>query len=194
MRRARSASVVLAVALMLLGSALRAQPGGADVHGVRVPDMNSPGLAQGDAASLAMLDALARPAAPHPRFDASVPPLVRFRLEEAYGLAVDAVRRQPTCSALFGQLGVMGDETLARTLYRAGGEVGACLRSVPAFTCVGCPQTVLCPTFTRLGPPAGATILIHEALHFAGLKERPTHPGAMSAPEITTMVEASCRL
>ena len=69
-----------------------------------------------------------------------------------------------------------GDETLARTLYRGGGEVGACLRPVPAFTCVGCPQTVVCPSFLRLGAAAGATILIHEALHFAGLKERPTHP------------------
>lgn len=158
-----------------------------------MPASDFAGGGLGERAGNPLLASLRRPAwSPH--IDDSVSPALRFRLADAYQLALDAVRTRPTCGALFGRLGATGEGTLARTLYRGGGDVGACLRPVPAFTCVGCPQTVVCPTFLRLGTSAGATILIHEALHFAGLKERPTHPGEMSATEITAMVKTSCHL
>ncbi len=195
MLRARSASVVLAAALSLLGAASQAQVAPADIGQTRMPEADAPRRVDGgSAAEMAILDRLGRSPALGPRLDASVPPVIRFRLEEAYPLALSAVLRQSSCSDLFGPLRLRGADALALTRYRGGGEVGACLRHVPAFTCVGCDQTVLCPTFTRLGRSEGATILIHEALHFAGLRERPGYAGEMSAPEITAMVQTSCHL
>ncbi len=136
----------------------------------------------------------ARAGAGGPDLGEAVSPALRFRVAEAYRLAVTAVRTRPACDALFFRLGAAGEEKLAATLYRGGGDVGACLRPVPAFTCVGCRQTVVCPSFSRLSCAGGAAILIHEALHFAGLPERPVQPGAMSAAEITAIVRRSCSL
>ncbi|MDD5564350.1 MAG: hypothetical protein PHQ91_11605 [Thermoanaerobaculaceae bacterium] len=187
-------SLLLAAALSLLVASAAAQTGPIDARQAKtIPASDFAGGAGAEAAVNPLLAPLRRPAwSPH--IDDSVSPALRFRLVDAYQLALGAVRTRPTCGALFRRLGAVGEESLAHTVYRGGGEVGACLRPVPAFTCVGCPQTVLCPTFLRLGTSAGATILIHEALHFAGLKERPTHPGEMSAAEITAMVKTSCHL
>ncbi len=195
MLRARFVTAVLAAALSLLAGASRAQVPPADVGQTRRPDADAPRREDlGSAAESAILDRLGRSPALGPSFDASVPPVIRFRLEEAYPLALHVVLRQPSCGALFGGLRLRGADALALTRYRGGGEIGACLRHVPAFTCVGCDKTVLCPTFTRLGRAEGATILIHEALHFAGLRERPAYAGEMSASEITNMVQVGCHL
>jgi len=147
-----------------------------------------------DVGSLSFAGALRAAPSRSPRVEASVAPAVRYKLDEAFRLAATAVREQPACSGLFARLGTHGEEALSGTVYGGGGEVGACLREAPAFTCVGCRRTTLCPVFSRLDAAASATVLIHEALHFAGLKERPAYPGAMSATEITDMVERSCRL
>ena len=39
-----------------------------------------------------------------------------------------------------------------------------------------------------------AMLLLHEALHYAGLPERPVHRGAMSSKEISTLVRNRCGL
>ncbi len=127
-----------------------------------------------------------------PRADSSLTPSARFKLSEGFAIARRIVSTEASCGAMFGSLGAAGTDALARTRYLGGGEVGACLRQVPAFTCVGCEQTVLCPGFSELGAAAAAVVLIHEALHQAGLPERPAMPGAMSSTEITHMVEANC--
>jgi len=193
MARALSVAVVLLALLPLIASSGWAQPGPAQSRRALVQDAASQRSGGGDGLFGVQSLAARRPA-PQPHMDYSVQPTLRFKLDEAYQVAVEALRRQPSCDALFGAFSVRGEEILAQTVYLGGGEIGACLQSVPAFTCVGCRRTVLCPLFSRLSSAGGATILLHEALHFAGLKERPGYPGAMSSAEITTMVTASCRL
>ncbi len=195
MALARSMWVVLAGAFFLLGPTAFGQPGLDQPRRAVIQDA-APAHPGGwsDPASVAPIAALQRTPRRSPLMDHSLQPDLRFTLNDAYQLALFAVRRQPSCEALFGRLGASGEDLLARTVYLGGGEVGACRASAPAFTCVGCQRTVLCPTFLRLTRPGSAAILIHEALHFAGLKERPAYPGSMSAREITTMVEVSCRL
>jgi hypothetical protein len=127
-----------------------------------------------------------------PRLDGAAAPAVRFKLDEAYSLVVRALREQPSCAALFDRFSFGGEEALAGTEYRSDGEASTCLRPALAFTCVGCRQPVLCSGFLHLGTSAEATTLIHEALHFGGLRESPPFPGAMSSAEISAAVERSC--
>jgi len=128
-----------------------------------------------------------------PHCDGAAAPRVRFKLDEAYRLAVRAIREQASCAALFTPFHLRGEEALAATSYGASGDEGDCLRPAVAFTCVGCSRTVLCPAFLRLQASVGATMLIHEALHFGGLRERPQFPGAMSSSEISALVRRNCR-
>ena len=200
--RRRHAAAPVGSALALAGSALVFPVGaaalpmaGADGRGALVPAEGSSGrVPPEDAILFARLAALAHSTPSQPHADASLAPAVRFRLAEAFTIAERQVATEPRCGALFGRFGVAGTEALSRTRYRGGGDVGACLHQVPAFTCVGCLQTVLCPAFSSLGSVAAATILLHEALHQAGLPERPPAVGAMSSTEITRMVETSCAL
>jgi hypothetical protein len=46
---------------------------------------------------------------------------------------------------------------------------------------VGSPSTFVCRLFQRLGDERAAVVLIHEALHHAGLTEYPQDPEAMTS-------------
>ena len=72
--------------------------------------------------------------------------------------------------------------------------MGHCSEGVAAYTSVGSPRTVLCPAFASLSTSGAARILIHEALHFAGLGEKPADPKAPESYEINQIVTASCGL
>ena len=81
-------------------------------------------------------------------------------------------------------------EFVAVTIELAG---DACSRTeVAAFTTVAGRKVWLCPHFGDLNVPAAAMILIHEALHAAGLTERPRDPSGLLPPEINRLVAASC--
>ncbi|HUK14190.1 MAG TPA: hypothetical protein VLW17_12885 [Thermoanaerobaculaceae bacterium] len=184
-----------ALAILAPAITLGLPPGGADGRGPLAPTDSVSGRAlPDDALFFLRLAANARSAAAKPHVDAALAPLLKVRLFEAYDLARRQVSLEPRCGALFGNFGAAGAESLARTRYRSGEGLAGCLRQAAAFTCVGCLQTVLCPAFSNLDTVNAAAILIHEALHQAGLPERPPTPDAMSSLEITRVVETSCAL
>ncbi len=182
----------------ILVLSVQAPAAGAGVGAVDSRRGKTPGAApervepRPEAAGLSMLSRAQRSATRLPRLDGALAPVTHFKVNEAYLLAVRALREEPACAALFDPLGVRGEEALAGTVYHPGGEVGVCLRPALAFTCVGCQRTMLCSGFSRLGAAVAAKVLIHEALHFGGLEESPGYPGAMSSPAISEMVAKNC--
>lgn len=130
-----------------------------------------------------------------PRTSGALPTLVNVRLAQAFPLAVARAREAAGCRALFDRLGANGRTELSATLYYAATprqETQFCGRGSAAITMVRSPQTRLCPSFGALTPDWAATILIHEALHHAGLGEWPVDPHGMSSPDINRMVRRNC--
>ena len=63
-----------------------------------------------------------------------------------------------------------------------------------ALTEVGGRVTWVCQGFAELTDHRAAMVVIHEALHYAGLTEAPLDPAGMRSPEINAMVEEACAL
>ncbi len=137
-----------------------------------------------------------RLAASTPRVIGLLQTMVRYRLDLAYPVALQRVRDLASCQELFSALGADGLEKLSRTIYLPPqpGESSTCRSLVSAFTGVGTPHTRLCPAFGRLRNDRAAIVLIHEALHYAGLGERPSDPDGLTALQINHLVEAACGL
>jgi hypothetical protein len=131
-----------------------------------------------------------------PRVIGGVSTKNRYRLNLAFPVAVKRVSESPSCGGLFADLGADGLEKLAGTIYLPPqpGEGRTCTSRVAAFTGVGEPHTRLCPAFGGLSTDRAALILLHEALHFAGLGEKPSDPDGMTALQINRMVEKACGL
>ena len=124
-------------------------------------------------------------------------PTVRTSLSRAHALAVDRVRSLPSCSALFSTLDADGEACLTSTVYLAAKgrtEERLCRSSVMAFTVVGSAVTRVCPWFAKMDDEHAAMILLHEALHRAGLDEWPHDPDGLTPQGITDMVTAACGL
>ncbi len=138
-----------------------------------------------------------RASLPRPRTSGAVPLDLRFFLWAGHRLALERLEEVPACGELFAALGADGRELLGRTVYTlpAGPrENGVCLRAV-AFTAPGSVRTVVCPVrFRALPRGEAAAILLHEALHLAGLGEWPYDPEAPTSKEITELVRSRCRL
>ena len=121
---------------------------------------------------------------------------LKVKLQAAYLTAVDRLRRGSDCRALFAPLGADGVEMLTRSVYaraNAGMEVSWCRHAV-AGTSVGKQMVFLCRRFSSLPVEEAATILIHEAMHRAGMSERPLDRGCMTGDEISQMVRLACFL
>ena len=159
----------------------------------------------GAAAVVAVAPAAGRSPRIAPWIHPSMPDNVRARLEAGFELAVERVGHIETCGQLFTRLGADGLEMLATGLYfpvdSYRREVEVCGRNTAAssrgadtlaYTTVGGAPTFLCRHFARVSTETAAVALIHEALHHAGLTERPRDRLAMSSAEITEMVEAAC--
>jgi hypothetical protein len=119
---------------------------------------------------------------------------MQSKLTTAFDLAVGLVEESPQCAGLFAELGADGAETLATSLYfpaPIAKKTSVCRRS-EAYTYVGEAPTFLCDRFGRLSDEKAALVLIHEALHHAGLEESPKVPGAMSSAAINDMVQKAC--
>jgi len=131
---------------------------------------------------------------PRARVIGQLPTLVRYRLDRAFPVAAALVRDVTECRELFAVFEADGLEKLERTIYLPPqpGEGRNCQGRVTAFTGVGQPHTRLCPAFADLTNDQAVTILLHEALHFAGLSERPLDPRGLTPLQINRMVEAAC--
>ena len=107
------------------------------------------------------------------------------------------VAEVPECRGLFEALGADAIETLRTGLYfpiaSHRKEKAVCSRAV-AYTNVGAAPTFLCRDFSRLSDDRAAMYVIHEALHHAGLTEKPHDQGAMTSRAINTMVTNACQL
>jgi len=131
----------------------------------------------------------------HPRMKNDL----RARVEVAFEIAAQRVRGGEACAGLFTELGVDAMETLGSALYwpvmsyRDVTEL--CGRRNLAFTVVGSTMTFVCPDFERVTDLRAAQIIIHEALHNAGLKEKPQYAGigVKSPAAIDSMVAKACR-
>ncbi len=120
---------------------------------------------------------------------------VERRLEEAFAIARHRLREQPSCRRLFEPFGKDGTAALAVTRYVPATlvqEKRHC-RHASALTAVRSPITRLCRSFARLPNEIAAQVLIHEALHYAGMPESPMDPTALDSATINALVARSCR-
>jgi hypothetical protein len=132
-----------------------------------------------------------------PRIDVRMSDNNRERLVTSFQIAVDRVQEVPECRELFTELGADGIDTISKIYFTPIGKREAraniCDGSV-AYTFVGGGPTWLCRKFSRLSEKQAAMIIIHEALHHAGLTERPRNPDGMTAAGINRMVSKRCGL
>jgi hypothetical protein len=138
--------------------------------------------------------ALTREFSHQPHIMGFVPPKVKHRLTGAWDVALRRLKDEPGCRAIFARLGTTGEDALAGAVYRDAGEGGDCSGKVRALTCVGCPQIRLCRSFAELNVTGAAVIVLHEALHTAGMRESPALPDALTAWQINQVVTQNCRL
>ena len=121
-------------------------------------------------------------------------------IEEVYAVSVGfqlAFRkvREPQCNALFARLDFNGPIALALTSYSAPrhpAEQALCDRGVHAVTRAGQREVRICSSLRGLTREGVAAILIHEALHTAGLGEYPEDPRGLTSAEITRAVLKAC--
>jgi hypothetical protein len=131
-----------------------------------------------------------------PRISSTMPSRVRDKLESAFQLAVERVREVPECNGLFNRLDTDGVETLRTTHYYPANLIleNQTFRGASAFTQVGWTVTYLCRRFSSLSDRRAAMLVIHEALHHAGLTEAPADPDGLRPREINKMVASACGL
>ncbi len=121
----------------------------------------------------------------------------RMSLTVAYGSAAKKIRNLPSCNALFDNLALDGMEALSRTYYEpatAPSDLAFCARGAVALSDLGGRRTRLCGNFNSHSRRDQAAHLIHEALHIAGMSEKPIDPNGLTPHEITVLVKAACRL
>ena len=102
-----------------------------------------------------------------------------------------------SCQALFDDLDLGGAEALGRTYYEPAtrhSDLALCVRGAVAITGVNGRRTRLCDSFKTHGRRDQAAIVIHEALHVAGLSEKPIDPKGMTPHEITQTIKTVCGL
>lgn len=138
----------------------------------------------------------AEPVAIEPWIHGGMPEDMRARLEAGFAIAVEKVQEVPECRALFEELGADAIETLSTGLYfpiNSHRKEKAVCRGAMAFTNVGAAPTFLCRDFSRMTDERAAMYVVHEALHHAGLTEKPHAPGAMTSRAINRMVTDACK-
>lgn len=144
----------------------------------------------------------ALPAAPameasalQPWIHASMRPVLEAKVEAAFAIAADRLRDRPECRELFSRLGSDGLEMLRQALYfpmPATFDGRSICGRAHAATVVGTHSTFVCRRLQWLSDEHAAMVLIHEALHHAGLTELPQDPEGLRSSEITRMVKSSC--
>lgn len=147
------------------------------------------------AGSQEMVGETAKVAVKKARFGREMGPDDAFTVNMAFRSAVKRIQRVEACGALFDDLMVGGLQALARSRYsppQSQWEQRQCVSGIAAYTVVGSNRVVVCRHFKQLNRRMQSAVLIHEALHTAGLSEAPLDPEAMTATEIQSMVEEAC--
>jgi hypothetical protein len=121
----------------------------------------------------------------------------RRKISAAFDVALDRVREEPGCRDLFANLGSDGMDAMARLVFipigRAEARGEAC-RGISAYTLHGGGPIWICRQFSNLSDEQAAMVIIHEALHHAGLSEYPQDPNGMTSRAINGMVMEQCGL
>jgi hypothetical protein len=119
---------------------------------------------------------------------------VKSRLHYAFLGALKRVERLERCQGLFDEFGADGIDVLSNTTYVLADADWAkkLCASASAFTTVGGSKVWLCSNFGRLPEKDATEILLHEALHSAGLSEYPLDPNGLRPNEIDSMVRKNC--
>jgi len=121
----------------------------------------------------------------------------RQRISDAFELALERVHEVPECRGLFAKLDAEGAATLGKVIFLPIGRAqarGDVCRGVSAYTMVGGGPVRVCRDFSRLSDSQAAMVIIHEALHHAGLTEYPQDPNGMTSNQINGMVAEQCGL
>ncbi len=129
--------------------------------------------------------------APAPLMADRLPAPLRFALTAAFKTAYRRTHELESCRGLFAGLVLDGASALSTSHYDLPAR---CQRRVGAVTGVRSHRIRLCPAFTTLSCNDRVAILIHEALHTAGLSEWPQDPEAPTSREITERVKRACSL
>lgn len=128
--------------------------------------------------------------------DRRLPCSVHSALTSAVEIAVATLHRYDECRGLFSSLGVDPFTVLAETSFvsaDARAEEKICVRA-EAYTTVGGRQTGICRSFAHLPETEAAVVLLHEALHEAGLSEWPLDRSADRSLDISALVRRRCGL
>ena len=135
------------------------------------------------------------PAVCEPTISPKVSVKNRRKFRDAFDFALERVQEDPDCRGLFSELGADGTKALDMIVVlpigRAQAQGGVC-RGISAYTLVGGGPIWLCREFSRLSDKQAAMVIIHEALHHAGLSEYPQDPNGMTSTIINQMVRKNC--
>ena len=104
------------------------------------------------------------------------------------------LQERPSCASLFTELGKDGMAVIKRTLYYPANvlmERRICWRSY-AFTKVGVRPTWICRRMWLQPISRFALVLLHEALHHAGLDEWPHAKAAQDSHSVIGRVATAC--
>lgn len=127
------------------------------------------------------------------------PAKLRFQVISALKRADHRLQGRAECRELFSSLGAEGAQALRSSAFSVAAserESSICLqRSAAALTTVGGSETHLCEgRFGKLSVDEAAVILLHEALHQAGLSEWPIDPNGLTSTQINQLVRRRCAL
>lgn len=142
----------------------------------------------------AALAELPPPVEPRLHLSPRVPPPVGVQLESAFVDAVDRLRTSEACRQLFSDLELEAERALDFAIFYAASpleEATICRFSV-AFARHGRGPIRLCRRFAALSSEQAAEVVLHEALHRAGLPECHTDPDAEDPVEIHLRVVHAC--
>lgn len=132
-----------------------------------------------------------------PEIGQGLTPKQKFFLLAAYRAAVARLNKKEPCRKLFDGLDLAGVQALGRHRYQQAespGEMARCAGGIDAFTVLGQSRILICRQFHLLPQRRMTVVLIHEALHTAGLSEAPHDPNGLTSREITRMVSLACSL
>jgi len=119
------------------------------------------------------------------------------KITASFRIALEKVREVPECQEIFTKLGADGVSALSgMRFYPIGShelKPNVCSGSA-VHTLVGGGPIWVCQKFSRLSNAQAAMVILHEALHHAGLTEQPHDPRGMTSGAINDMVLKRCGL